>query len=136
MNRTDRLINRQKEDHPFYVAPAAEVDMIAKVAAAISAGGGLLTGAKPENLNEFGRVFETFAIPQKWNLHDTPHVMSSQQLRSKPCANLVVRRDYGALEGQQHVRQMPNRDDCVLAGQLLSRYEATRANGKPEQDGQ
>lgn len=117
MNGSDRLLDGHQHDQAFDFTPAAEMDVVAQVPAAVGARGSFVAGTGAEHLDQFGRFFKTLAITEKWNLHVTPLNFGFDHGYSSKCRAKNRDRRIGALHnGIRLVRQIPFRDRRPTGG--------------------
>ncbi len=62
----------KQHDQPLDLAPVAEMDMVAEVAAAVGARGGFIARIVTKGRHQFRRILIALAVGKIWQLHVNP----------------------------------------------------------------
>jgi hypothetical protein len=91
MYGADGLLDRHQNDQALNLAPAAKMNVITQITAAVRTRRGFKAGIVAEKLNEFSCVVKALAIPEIWYLHDFPLIISIVPFYLQPaCQKLPV----------------------------------------------
>lgn len=129
VDSTERPFNRHQQDQPFDLPPSAEMDMITHIPAPVGARCSLANGIYTKKRDQFRCVLETFAIPQKWNVHISPPIIARRfdmRLFIVPITvpEMPESRAAGVTKVNNGLGKFHIGTDRPLAGQRMSRYGA------------
>ena len=106
----------EQHDQPLDLAPVAEMDVVAEVAAAIGPRRRLIAGIGAEGRDQLRRILIALSIRKIWHVHATPDFCAPFAIPYQPPCQFGALAQQADDDGEQPVSQVPQRDRRAISG--------------------